>query len=154
VSRKSGKNKLTKLVTESELSIKFFRLLSSVLRTLGRGIRKLEGKFSQLVISDDSRFGLKPICCKRITASGVAPVALQQWRFEWRWLYGLVNPLSGESFFWEYSGLDQRCFEHVLAQFAQQYPDEQHMLQMDQSAVHRATTLAIPAAVTLPTVPS
>ena len=82
----------------------------------------------RLWLEDESRFGLKPICRRRITASGVAPVAVQQWRFEWVWLYGLVEPLTGEAFFWAYSHLDQACFEHFLSTFACQYPDEQHLI--------------------------
>ena len=59
-------------------------------------------------VEDESRFGLKPLYRRRITASGVAPIALQQWRFEWVWLYGLVEPLTGEAFFWEYSRLEHQ----------------------------------------------
>ncbi|NER83917.1 MAG: IS630 family transposase [Leptolyngbya sp. SIO1D8] len=97
-------------------------------------------------VEDESRFGLKPICRRRITAHGVPPIALPQWRFEWVWLYGFVEPLTGESFFWEYSRLDHQCFGEVLAAFTREYsnPDEMHIIQLDQSAVHRATDLEIP----------
>ncbi|NER82961.1 MAG: IS630 family transposase, partial [Leptolyngbya sp. SIO1D8] len=63
----------------------------------------------------------------------------------WRWLYGLVEPLSGESFFWECSHLDHPCFGFVLEAFAKQYPDDRHMIQLDRSAVHRAQRLKIPS---------
>jgi transposase len=97
-------------------------------------------------VEDESRFGLKPIYRRRITAHGVPPIALQQWRFEWVWLYGFVEPLTGESFFWEYSRLDHQCFGDVLAAFAREYdnPDDMHIIQLDQSAVHRAADLEIP----------
>ena len=97
-------------------------------------------------VEDESRFGLKPIYRRRITARGVPPIAIHQWRFEWVWLYGLVEPLTGESFFWEYSRLDHQCFGDVLAAFTREYadPDDMHIIQLDQSAVHRAADLEIP----------
>ena len=97
-------------------------------------------------VEDESHFGLKPIYSRRITVRGVAPIALQQWRFEWVWLYGFVEPLTGESFFWEYSRLDYQCFGAVLAAFAREYanPNERHIIQLDQSAVHRARDLELP----------
>jgi hypothetical protein len=49
-------------------------------------------------VEDESRFGLKPIYRHRITARGVPPVAVTDWRFEWIWLYGCGEVLSGESF--------------------------------------------------------
>lgn len=95
-------------------------------------------------VEDESRFGLKPIVRRRITARGVPPVAVHQWQFEWLWLYGFVEPLTGESFFWECSHLDHQCFGYVLEAFAQQYPDDMHIIQLDQSAVHRAQKLQVP----------
>ena len=98
-------------------------------------------------VEDESRFGLNLIYRRRITVRGIAPMALQQWRFEWVWLYGFVEPLTGGSFFWEYSRLDHPCFGEVLAAFAREYsiPDGMHIIQLDQSAVHRAADLAIPS---------
>lgn len=99
-------------------------------------------------VEDESRFGLKPILRRRITARGVAPISLEHWRFEWLWLYGFVEPLTGESFFWECSHLDTVCFSHVLDRFAERYPDDMHVIQLDRSAVHTTPKLAIPSNVT------
>lgn len=95
-------------------------------------------------VEDESRFGLKPILRRRITARGIAPIALEYWRFEWLWLYGFVEPLTGESFFWEFSRLDRVCFEYVLDRFVEMYPDDMHVIQMDRSAVHTTPKLVIP----------
>ena len=96
-------------------------------------------------VEDESRFGLKPIRRRRITACGVAPVALEYWRYEWLWLYGFVEPLTGASFFWEFSALDHICFGDVLTRFAMQYPDDMHIIQMDRASAHCTPKLAIPA---------
>ena len=95
-------------------------------------------------VEDESRFGLKPIVRRRITARGVAPIALSYWRFEWLWLYGFVEPLTGESFFWEFNRLDKVCFADVLDRFAKRYPDDRHVIQMDRSTVHTTPKLNIP----------
>jgi hypothetical protein len=60
------------------------------------------------------------------------------------WLYGFVEPLTGESFFWGCSHLDHQCFGYVLETFAQQYPNDMHIIQLDRSAVHRAQKLQVP----------
>ncbi|MBE9032416.1 IS630 family transposase [filamentous cyanobacterium LEGE 11480] len=100
-------------------------------------------------VEDESRFGLKPISRRRITAKGVEPVAVQHWRFKWVWLYGLVEPLTGESCFWEFSHLDHPCFGQVLQCFAQKYPDDMHIIQLDRSSVHRTPKLDKPNNVAL-----
>lgn len=95
-------------------------------------------------VEDESRFGLKPIR-RRITARGVPPIVLEHWQFEWVWLYGFVEPLTGKSCFWEFSHFDHQCFGQVLQCFAQQYPGDMHIIQLDCSAVHRTPKLDIPS---------
>ena len=93
---------------------------------------------------DESRFGLKTIERMKITAKGVQPSGISQWVFQTFWLYGLVEPASGESFMWEYSHLDSVCFEAFLANFSEQYPEQIHMIQLDNSGAHTAANLDIP----------
>ncbi len=51
---------------------------------------------------DESRFGLKTMAGRKITLKGVKPIGIEDWKFDYFWLYALVEPLSGESFFWEF----------------------------------------------------
>ncbi|NEQ47814.1 MAG: hypothetical protein F6K00_31515 [Leptolyngbya sp. SIOISBB] len=62
------------------------------------------------------------------------------------WLYGFVEPLTGESFFWEYSRLVHQFFGEVLTAFVREYLNSgvMHIIQLDQSASHRAADLTIP----------
>ena len=48
---------------------------------------------------DESRFGLKTLTYRVITALGIKPRGLVQWPFEAFYTYGAVEPLTGESFF-------------------------------------------------------
>ncbi len=93
---------------------------------------------------DESRFGLKTIERTKITAKGVQPIGMSQWVFQTFWLYGLVEPVSGESVLWEFSHLDSVCFEAFLAYFSVQYPQDMHIIQLDNSGAHTAANLNIP----------
>ena len=55
---------------------------------------------------DETRLGLKTITGRLITAPGVKPIGLSQWQRDNFYLYGVVEPLSGYSFFYEFSHLD------------------------------------------------
>ncbi len=69
---------------------------------------------------------------------------MYQWLFEYLWLYGLVEPLTGDSFFFEFSHLDTACFEKFLELFSQAYPDEIHIIQLDNGRAHLGLDLSIP----------
>ena len=98
---------------------------------------------------DESRFGLKTIPRRRITLSGTKPLGPVQWRFEAFYLYGAVEPMTGESFFLEFSHSDSTCFEGYLEQLAQHYPHQLHVIQLDQGSLHPAKTLQLPDHVVL-----
>jgi len=48
---------------------------------------------------DESREGLKTLTGQRITARGVKPVGQVRWTFKATYLYGVVEPATGEHFF-------------------------------------------------------
>jgi len=60
---------------------------------------KLEGKYKQkrYFCADESRFGLHTILRRLITKIGVKPVRPAQMLFKAFWLYGAVEPATGES---------------------------------------------------------
>lgn len=72
------------------------------------------------------------------------PVGIEQWQFEYLWLYGLVEPKTGSSFFYEFCHLDSICCEKYLELFAKQYPEDLHIIQLDNGPLHQAWELAIP----------
>ncbi len=51
--------------------------------------------------------------------------------------------------FFEYSHLDTVCFEQFLAQFVQAYPDDIHIIQLDQGRFHSCELLQVPETVIL-----
>jgi hypothetical protein len=63
--------------------------------------------------------------------SRVKPIAPVQWPRDAFWLYGAVEPLTGQSFFYRFSHLDAVCFELFLQEFAATFPQTMNLLQMD-----------------------
>ena len=72
-----------------------------------------------------------------------------QWDFIYLWLYGAVEPLTGEGFFYEFTHLDTVCFEKFLELFANKYPLDLHIIQVDKVGFHNSLNLSIPENVIL-----
>ena len=75
---------------------------------------------------------------------GIKPIGKHQWLFKYLWLYGLIEPQTGESFFYEFSHLDTVCMEKYLELFAQKYPDDLHIIQLDNGPLHQSLNMSIP----------
>jgi transposase len=84
-----------------------------------------------------------------LTLKGVKPVGLVQWERQAYYLYGVVEPQTGESFFFEFSHLDTECFEEFLKQFSKKYPNDIHIIQLDNGSFHKAKRLKIPGNILL-----
>ena len=99
---------------------------------------------------DESRLGLHTITRCLLTLPGVKPVGPMQWRkFESFYLYGAVEPFTGESFFLEFSYLERVCFQAFLNEFSKTYSDRLNILQLDNAFLHLAKNLVIPEKVIL-----
>lgn len=93
---------------------------------------------------DESRLGLKTETRRVITAKGVKPRMPVQWQRHAFYLYGIVEPKTGESFFYEFSHLDSVCFEQFLQLIAQTFPESLNVIQLDNSAAHTPRHLTVP----------
>ena len=89
---------------------------------------------------DESRFGLKTVLGRRITLKGVKPVMPVQWQRDNFWLYGAVEPATGEHFFYSFSHLDAACFGRFVELFGAAFPESLNLLHLDQASAHVATT--------------
>lgn len=79
-----------------------------------------------------------------ITLKGIKPVGMTQWNRKNFYLYGAVEPLTGESFFLEFSHLDTVCFQIFLEKLAAAYPEEVHIIQVDNGRFHQGQYLTVP----------
>ncbi len=98
---------------------------------------------------DETRIGLKTISGRKITAKGVKPKGKVQWQFKATYLYGVVEPVTGEHFFYEFTHLNSDCFQVFLNLVSEQYKDCILILQLDQAGAHRAKRLKIPVNIIL-----
>jgi len=67
---------------------------------------------------DESRFGLKTYPGRWITNKCIKPISPNQWKREAYWLYGAVEPLTGDAFYMEFSHVDTECFYAFLDLFS------------------------------------
>ena len=92
---------------------------------------------------------MKTTVGRLITSLGVKPLGHWQWQFKAFWLYGAVEPTTGEQFFLQFTHVDSQCYQLFLDQFAQAYTDSLNILQVDNGAFHKAKALVIPANIML-----
>ena len=64
--------------------------------------------------------------------------------FKARRLYGAVEPLTGQSFFWQFSHVDTECYQQFLNEFATFHPDSLNIIQVDNGLFHKAKKLQVP----------
>lgn len=93
---------------------------------------------------DETRIGLKTLSGRKITKKGIKPIGPVQWQFQATYLYGIVEPLTGEHFFWEFSHLNTDCFQIFLNLISQQFSDSLLIIQLDNGAFHKAKRLRVP----------
>lgn len=93
---------------------------------------------------DESRFGLKTITRRRLTVKKVKPLVKTQWQFKAFYLYGIVEPLTGELMIKNYDQVNADNFEQFLNDFSEKYPKDFHVVQVDNATFHRANDLVIP----------
>ena len=79
-----------------------------------------------------------------LTAKGVKPVGQVQWQFQATYLYGIVEPKTRESLFFEFSDSNTDCFEVFLNLVAEQFKDDLLILQLDNGDFHKAKRLKVP----------
>lgn len=98
---------------------------------------------------DETRLGLKTIGGRKIAAKGVKPIGKVQWQFKATYLYGIVEPKTGEHFFFEFSHLNTDCFQIFLNLISAQFSDELLIIQLDNGAFHKAKRLVVPSNIIL-----
>jgi hypothetical protein len=112
------------------------------------------GKRVRYLCQDETRLGLKTIAGRLITARGVKPVGETQWQRDCFWLYGVVEPLTGFSFFYEFSHLDCTCFQKFLDLLSLELGDDIALIQVDQATAHTANSIIWPSNIFLTFQPS
>lgn len=98
----------------------------------------------RVFFQDESRFGLLLQACRRITAKGRKPRSPISYVFDYYYLYGVVEPLTGANFFLEMPSLNGLCFQVFLDEFARHYAGSFNVVILDNGAFHKVKHLVIP----------
>jgi len=98
----------------------------------------------RFLTQDESRLGLMPTTRRRITAKGIKPIQKVQFQFESYYLYGAVEPLTGESFFLELPWLNSVCFQAFLNELSEFHRDDFMIMLTDNASAHKAKKLIMP----------
>lgn len=85
-----------------------------------------------------------PVTRHRITLPGVKPIQEAKPGYEYFYLYGAVEPETGQQFFAEYDRLNSDCFQRFLDQFAGAFPRSHNVMVLDNGRFHKAKKLSIP----------
>jgi hypothetical protein len=122
----------------------------------------------RFLCEDETRVGLKTISGRKITARGVKPKGKVKcgsvpgeassghlpWEFKTTYLYGVVEPATGEHFFYEFTHFNTDCFQVFLNLVSEHFSDSILIIQLDQAGCHRAKRLQIPPNIILMFQPS
>lgn len=109
----------------------------------------------RLFAQDEARLGLhEGFTRRKLTSRGVKPVQSMLPRYEYYWLYGAVEPATGESLFLEMPALDAACFQVFLDELSSTFPDSTNVLLIDGAPAHVAKRLRLPDNVILLRLPA
>ena len=97
------------------------------------------------LVQDESRFGLKTLIGRVLTAFGIKPIGTWQWLFKAFWLDGAVEPATGASFFLQFSHVDTECFQRFLNEFSPADPDSLNVIPLDPGRFHSGKKLVLSA---------
>ncbi len=103
----------------------------------------------RLFSEDESRFGLITVQRRRITLRGIKPIGTFQQKFESFYVYGAVEPATGEACFQEADKCNSETFGTYLKRLSQAFPDSLNLLLVDNGRHHTAKALEVPENVVL-----
>lgn len=86
---------------------------------------------------------------KRITIKGVKPKGKAQNEFKNFYIYGAINPFTGDSFFYEFNTLDGKCFEAFLKEVSEEFKDSFNIIILDNATAHKSSSINIPNNISL-----
>lgn len=96
---------------------------------------------------DEHRLGLKPILCKVWAPIGERPIATVQHRYEWLYVYGFVNPKTGETHFYLIPRVNVKWLNEVFKVFAKDVGASEEkiiLLVEDGAGWHQSSKVELP----------
>lgn len=129
---------------ESSFRDNFTSIILSLLVSSGVDLSR-----ARIFFEDETRIGLMVILRRVLTLMGVKPVSKFQHRFENFYVYGAVEPSTGERFFLELPYLSSEMFQIFIDEFSKKYGDTINIMVVDNGRYHIARALEIPSNIKL-----
>lgn len=98
----------------------------------------------RLWTQDEAKVGLLPIARHRITAKGVQPTISGEMKREYFYLFGAIEPATGEDFMLEMPSLDSTTFQVFLEEFSRLDKTSYHLMVVDNATAHTTEKLQVP----------
>ena len=116
----------------------FWKFLPKRIEGLTREIRSKQGQKSDIFYwcQDETRVGFRTESGRKITLKGVKPEQELQWHYDYYYIYGLIEPMTGKSFFYEFSHFNSYVMGIFLDKFHQENKDGIHIIQLDNAPIH------------------
>jgi transposase len=111
----------------------------------------------ELWCEDEHRIGLNPVTRRVWVEPGEQPTATVNWKRQWLWLYGFVEPKTGETYWWILPYVRTDLFSEVLKDFAQHFgvgKSKRIVLPLDRAGWHLSPDLKVPEGIHLVLMPS
>ncbi|WP_259120829.1 IS630 family transposase [Salinibacter ruber] len=103
----------------------------------------------RLFCQDECRIGLMPTVRHRITLPGVGPIQTAKPGYEYFYLYGAIEPDTGQRFPAEHERLNSNCFQDFLDRFSKAFAQSHNVMILDNGQFHKANKLSVPSNVEL-----
>lgn len=84
-----------------------------------------------------------PISRRRITAKGVRPIISSEIKREYYYLFGMIEPLTGQDFMLELPNLDTEMMQVFLDEFAKLDRESLHLVLIDNASSHTTDKLKV-----------
>lgn len=108
------------------------------------------GKHVRVYFMDEARFGQKGTTTKVWAERGSRPTVIKQTRYEWAYLYGAVDPLTGDSSALLAPHVNTATMNAFLRVLSGEVGRNDHVvLVLDQAGWHVSKGLKVPANITL-----
>lgn len=118
-------------------------------------IREERAERIEIWFQDECRIGQQGTLTRCWAPTGSRPTAVKQTAYEWIYLFGAVNPLTGASSALLAPTVNTEYMNHHLRFISEQVgPDVQVILVLDQAGWHKARALKVPENISLLYLPS
>jgi len=84
---------------------------------------------------------------------GVKPVCKKQYNFKSLWLYGIAEPLTGETFFEELPKLNREIFQGFINRFSEKHKHCLNIIIADRSCCHTSRKIELPDNIVMKFIP-